>query len=118
MYGRLPVRWSIFDRRSDRSGRIGRIGSAAAVGEVRVEVWIIAVVVGVILLPVGILAVVARGVFRAAAPRGEPAGFRLFPGNALVSGLAAGWEQDRAAIAGVLREDLQVLRVRLATLGS
>jgi hypothetical protein len=79
-----------------------------------VEVWIIAAVVGVILLTVAVLAVLSRTMFRAAAPDSASAGFRLFPGKAMLAGMAAGWEQDRAAMAGVLREDLQVLSARQA----
>jgi hypothetical protein len=80
------------------------------------EPWLIAVVVVVVMVVSGavMLAVVSRKVFRSAAPDGVAAGFRLFPGAALMSGLAAGWEQDRAAMAGVLREDLATLRGRLA----
>ncbi|GAA1031656.1 hypothetical protein GCM10009557_27630 [Virgisporangium ochraceum] len=80
------------------------------------EPWLIAVVVVVVMVVSGavMLAVVSRKVFRSAAPDGVAAGFGLFPGEALLSGLAVGWEQDRAAMAGVLREDLATLRGRLA----
>lgn len=81
------------------------------------EVWIIVViVVGVVVLPVAMLAIVSRSSFRAAAPDGASAGFRLSPLKAMLAGTAAGWEQDRAAIDVVLRQDLQVLRARLDTL--
>jgi hypothetical protein len=81
------------------------------------EPWLIAVVVVVVMVVSGaaMLAVVSRKVFRSAAPAGAAAGFRLFPGGAMMSGLAASWEQDRAAMAGVLREDLATLRTRLAS---
>lgn len=83
------------------------------------EVWALTViVVGMVLLIVAVFAIVSRTAFRAAARGGASAGFRLSPGNAMLAGMAAGWEQDRAAIAVVLREDLQVLQARLATLAT
>lgn len=59
--------------------------------------WLIAVIVGGVI----VLAAVAVG-------------FRLRRGTAMLDGMAADWERDRAAIAAVLREDLQVVRARLA----
>jgi hypothetical protein len=78
------------------------------------EWWIIVLVavLGTVVLGVVIVSAVSRSMFRSNAPAGAAAGFRLFPTNALLSGMAAGWEQDRAAMAAVLREDLEVVRTR------
>lgn len=82
-------------------------------------VWaIMAIIGGVILLAGAVLAVASRRLFRAAAPDGTPAGFRLFPGNAMLAGFAADWERERPLIEAVLREDLRVLRARQATLAA
>jgi len=82
-----------------------------------VQFWIIGVAaVGITLAAFGTLVVVSRSAFRASAPEGTRPGFRLLPGNAMMSGLAASWERDRAAMVGVLHEDLQVLHARLDAL--
>ncbi|MEV0134262.1 hypothetical protein AB0H83_38110 [Dactylosporangium sp. NPDC050688] len=75
------------------------------------EPWIIAVVVGAVLLPVGILVTVSRAMVHAAAPGGAPGVFGLLPGRAMLNGLAAAWEQERATMTAVLREDLRAVRV-------
>jgi hypothetical protein len=72
----------------------------------RVDVWIIAVVVGAVLLAAGTVVVVVR------AAAGAPGGFGLFSHRAMLDGFAADWERERAAMALVLREDLQTLRAR------
>ncbi|MEV4515417.1 hypothetical protein AB0K00_41485 [Dactylosporangium sp. NPDC049525] len=82
------------------------------------EVWIIAVVVGAVLLAVGVTVVVARANLRAAAPGGASGGFGLFSQGALLNGFAADWERERALMVVVLREDLQALRDRPATAAS
>ena len=81
------------------------------------EFWIVgAVLVVAAAVTVVTLAMVSRAMFRASAPQGVSPGFRLLPGRAMLTGLAAGWEQERAVIAAVLREDLQTLRERVAAL--
>ncbi|MFF5229550.1 hypothetical protein [Dactylosporangium sp. NPDC000521] len=85
------------------------------------EVWIIvAVVAAVVLVSAGALVIVSRSVFRKAAgsaPGGGLGLFPLFPGRALLDGLAAGWEQDRALMVTVLREDLRTLHAAGAATG-
>jgi hypothetical protein len=82
-----------------------------------VEFWIIAVIVGALVLPVVILMVTSRSMFRSAAPDGARGGFGLLPGQALLKGLAADWERERPIMAEVLREDLRVLHARLGSAG-
>ncbi|MDG6103835.1 hypothetical protein Daura_24050 [Dactylosporangium aurantiacum] len=79
------------------------------------EPWIIAVVAGAVLLPIGILVAVSRATFRAVAPAGASGGFGLLPGRAMRDGLAAGWEQERALMTAVLRDDLRSVRAGAAS---
>jgi hypothetical protein len=79
-----------------------------------VELWIILVVV-VMLLSAATFVVASRVMFRKTAPEGASGRFRLWPGTAMLDGMAASWEQERRAMAEVLREDLRVLHDRLAT---
>ncbi|GIJ60162.1 hypothetical protein Vau01_076780 [Virgisporangium aurantiacum] len=62
--------------------------------------WVVAVIVGGAV----VLAAVAVGV-------------RLSRGTAMLAGMAADWERDRAAIAAVLREDLESVRARVYASG-
>ncbi|GAA0910591.1 hypothetical protein GCM10009558_098760 [Virgisporangium aurantiacum] len=69
-------------------------------GRYRVDWWVVAVIVGG--------AVVLAAV---------PGGVRLSRGTAMLAGMAADWERDRAAIAAVLREDLESVRARVYASG-